>query len=131
MTAALGPWILRHPDVGNNMEQFILQFVTPEFSSPDAYMRAIVSPVIIFSEVSRSHATQACEVLGTFVKEGLTWSSEEHLNVHFRGIAHAMDDPEFPVRVHAALALTEMIILYPAGTGRVPLIFSALLMFSI
>ncbi|KAJ7643660.1 armadillo-type protein [Roridomyces roridus] len=95
MTAALGPWILRHPDVVNNMEQFILQFVTPEFQSPEAYMRAI-----------------ACEVLGTFVKEGLKWSSDEHLNVHFQAVAHALDDPEFPVRVQGALALTEMIILY-------------------
>ncbi|KAJ7105062.1 armadillo-type protein [Mycena crocata] len=95
MTAALGPWIMRHPDVSSNMEQFLLQFVTPEFSSPDGYMRAI-----------------ACEVLGTVTKEGLKWSSEEHLNVHFRAIAAALDDPEFPVRVQAALALTEMVILY-------------------
>ncbi|KAJ7133547.1 armadillo-type protein [Mycena epipterygia] len=95
MTAALGPWIMRHPDVGGNMEQFLLQFVTPEFSSPDGYMRAI-----------------ACEVLGTVTKEGLKWSSDEHLSVHFRAIAAALDDPEFPVRVQAALALTEMIILH-------------------
>jgi hypothetical protein len=26
MTAALGPWIMRHPDVGGNTEQFLLQF---------------------------------------------------------------------------------------------------------
>ncbi|KAJ6622613.1 armadillo-type protein [Mycena sp. CBHHK59/15] len=95
MTAALGPWIMRHPDVRGNMEQFLLQFVTPEFSSQDGYMRAI-----------------ACEVLGTVTKEGLTWSSEEHLNVHFRAVAAALDDPEFPVRVQAALALTEMVILH-------------------
>ncbi|KAJ7490549.1 armadillo-type protein [Mycena latifolia] len=95
MTAALGPWIMRHPDVGGNMEQFLLQFVTPEFSKPEGYMRAI-----------------ACEVVGTVTKEGLKWSSEEHLNVHFRAVAAGLDDPEFPVRVQAALALTEMIILY-------------------
>ncbi|KAJ7122255.1 armadillo-type protein [Mycena epipterygia] len=102
---------MRHPDVGRNMEQFLLQFVTPEFSSPDGYMRAIVP---------------ACEVLGTVTKEGLKWSSEEHLNVHFRAIATALDDPEFPVRVQAALALTEMIILHdsvktavsPQGVGK-------------
>lgn len=43
MTAALGPWIMRHPEVKNNMEQFMLQFVTPEFSSSEPYLRAIVS----------------------------------------------------------------------------------------
>ncbi|KAJ6583909.1 armadillo-type protein [Mycena vulgaris] len=80
MTAALGPWIMRHPD---------------EFSSPDGYMRAI-----------------ACEVVGTVTKEGLKWTSEANLSVHFRAVAAGLDDPEFPVRVQAALALTEMIILY-------------------
>ncbi|KAJ7274060.1 armadillo-type protein [Mycena rebaudengoi] len=95
MTAALGPWVMRHPDVRGNMEQFVLQFVTPEFASPDAYMRAI-----------------ACEVLGTVTKEGLEWSSEENLSTHFRAVAAALDDPELPVRVQAALALTEMVILH-------------------
>ncbi|KAJ7214009.1 armadillo-type protein [Mycena pura] len=98
MTAALGPWIMRHPDVNSNMEQFILQFVTPEFSSQEAYLRAM-----------------ACEVVGTVTKEGLKWSSEEvseHLSVHFRAIAAALDDPDFVVRVQAALALTEMIMQY-------------------
>ncbi|KAJ7740236.1 armadillo-type protein [Mycena maculata] len=95
MTAALGPWVMRHPDVSGNMEQFILQFVTPEFRSAEGYMRSI-----------------ACEVLGTVTKEGLKWSAPEHLDVHFRAVAAALDDPEFPVRVQAALALTEMIILY-------------------
>lgn len=42
MTAALGPFIMRHPDVKNSMEQFMLQHVLPEFISPDPYMRAIV-----------------------------------------------------------------------------------------
>jgi hypothetical protein len=26
MIAALGPWIMRHPDVSGNTEQFLLQF---------------------------------------------------------------------------------------------------------
>lgn len=42
MTAALGPFIMRHPDVKNNMEQFMVQHALPEFSSPERYMRAIV-----------------------------------------------------------------------------------------
>ena len=43
MTAALGPYIMRHPEVKNNMEHFMLQFVSPELSSPEPYLRAIVS----------------------------------------------------------------------------------------
>lgn len=42
MTAALGPFMMRHPDVKKNMEQFLIQHVLPEFASGDGYMRAIV-----------------------------------------------------------------------------------------
>ncbi|KAJ7238434.1 armadillo-type protein [Mycena rebaudengoi] len=94
MTAALGPRVMPHPDMRGNMEQFVLQFVTPEFASLDAYMRAI-----------------ACEVLGTVTKERLERSSEENLSTRFRAVAAALDDPKLPVRVQAALALTEMVIL--------------------
>lgn len=48
MTAALGPYIMRHPEVKNNMEHFMLQFVSPELSSPEPYLRAIVSWSPIF-----------------------------------------------------------------------------------
>jgi importin-7 len=42
MTVALGPFILRHPELKNNVESFMLQHVLPEFSSSEPYMRAIV-----------------------------------------------------------------------------------------
>ncbi|KAF5377980.1 hypothetical protein D9615_006718 [Tricholomella constricta] len=93
MTAALAPWMMRHPDVKGNMEAFIMQFVTPEFTSSEPYLRAI-----------------ACEVIGTVTKSGLAWSNEENLNINFRAIATALDDPEFPVKVNAALALTELVV---------------------
>lgn len=92
MTAALGHFIMRHPDVKNNMEQFLVEHVLSEFSSPEPYMRAI-----------------ACEVLGTVEKSGIKWSNEQNLRSHFTGVAACLDDPELPVRVHAALALTEMV----------------------
>ncbi|KAF8157919.1 armadillo-type protein [Crassisporium funariophilum] len=93
MTAALGPYIMRHPDVKNNMESFMLQFVSPELASPEPYLRAI-----------------ALEILGTVTKQGLVWSSADVLNNHFQAVARALDDPEFPVKVQAALALTEMVL---------------------
>ena len=46
MTAALGAFIMHHPEVKNNMEVFLSQHVLPEFTSPEPYMRAIVSPVV-------------------------------------------------------------------------------------
>ena len=48
MTAALGPFIMRHPEVKSNMEHFMLQFVSPELSSPEPYLRAIVSTCFSF-----------------------------------------------------------------------------------
>ncbi|KII90665.1 hypothetical protein PLICRDRAFT_52383 [Plicaturopsis crispa FD-325 SS-3] len=95
MTAALGPFIMRHPEVKNNMEQFMMQHVLPEFSATEPYLRAI-----------------ACEVLGTVEKSGMHWTVEANLDAHFRAVANALDDPEMPVRVQAALALTEMITVH-------------------
>lgn len=43
MTAALGHFIMRHPDVKNSMEQFLMQHVLPEFTANEPFMRAIVS----------------------------------------------------------------------------------------
>ncbi|KAL0564749.1 Nonsense-mediated mRNA decay protein 5 [Marasmius crinis-equi] len=93
MTAVLGPWIMRHPDARNNMEEFVEQFVAPEYTSSEPYMRAI-----------------ACEVLGAVVKSGIEWTNEENLDKNFRAVAAALDDPELPVRVQAILALTELIV---------------------
>jgi hypothetical protein len=42
MTAALGPFIMRHPDVKGQMEQFVMQHVTAQFNAPEPYLRAIV-----------------------------------------------------------------------------------------
>ncbi|KXN84333.1 hypothetical protein AN958_12748 [Leucoagaricus sp. SymC.cos] len=95
MTAALGPWIMRHHEVKNNMEQFILQFVTPELESSEPYIRAI-----------------ALEILGTVTKHGLAWSDKQKLEHHFKAVMKSLDDPELVVRVQAALALTEMILIH-------------------
>ncbi|KAF9257153.1 ARM repeat-containing protein [Marasmius fiardii PR-910] len=95
MTAALGPWIMKHPEVRGGMEGFVSQFVEREYTAGEPYLRAI-----------------ACEVLGTVVKSGIKWSSEEALYKNFQAVAAALDDPELPVRVQAVLALTEMIVAY-------------------
>ncbi|KAL4081168.1 armadillo-type protein [Scleroderma citrinum] len=95
MTAVLGPFMMRHPDVKGGMEQFLLQHVFPAFTAGEPYLRSI-----------------ACEVLGTVVKNGMQWTSSENLEAHSRAVAVALDDPELPVRVQAALALTKMAEVY-------------------
>ncbi|KAJ7755085.1 hypothetical protein B0H14DRAFT_3512404 [Mycena olivaceomarginata] len=95
MTAALGPWIMRHPDVGGNTEQFLLQFCDARvFERGGVYAGYCAS--------AQSSAPSP--------KEGLQWSSDEHLNVTSRAVAAALDDPEFPV--HAQAARTEMVLLH-------------------
>lgn len=42
MTSALGPFIMKHPQVKDSMEQFMLQHVLPEFKAPEPYLRSIV-----------------------------------------------------------------------------------------
>jgi hypothetical protein len=42
MTAALGPFIMRHPTVKTQMEAFLLQHVLPSFQAPEGYLRAMV-----------------------------------------------------------------------------------------
>lgn len=43
MIAALGPLIMRHEEVKDNMSQFMRQHVFPGFTAPEGYLRAIVS----------------------------------------------------------------------------------------
>ncbi|KZS92303.1 ARM repeat-containing protein [Sistotremastrum niveocremeum HHB9708] len=92
MTSALAPFIMRHPTVRPAMEQFLVRHVLPDLTSPEPFLRAM-----------------ACEVTSTLEKFDLQWTSPENLLVHYRGILRALDDPELPVRVHAALALNEMV----------------------
>jgi len=44
MTAALGKQIMQHPEAKKNMQQFMLQYVSPELESPQPFLRAIVRP---------------------------------------------------------------------------------------
>ncbi|TRM60552.1 armadillo-type protein [Schizophyllum amplum] len=94
MTAALGPYILRHPEIENTptMENFMQQYVLKQYQSPEPYMRSV-----------------ALEILGTLTKSGLTWANKEHLGQHFHAIVAALDDPELPVRVQAALGISELV----------------------
>ncbi|KAG8214391.1 armadillo-type protein [Butyriboletus roseoflavus] len=95
ITSALGPFIMRHPEVKRSMEEFMVLHVLPEFTASEPYMRAV-----------------ACEVLGTVVRHNIEWNNSENLARHSNAVANALDDPELPVRVQAALALTHMVVVY-------------------
>ncbi|KAJ7642370.1 armadillo-type protein [Mycena polygramma] len=96
MTHVLGPWLVLHPDFGPaKTEELILRFVVPEFANEEGWMRAA-----------------AFEVLGMATREKLEWSLNEHLTANLRAVLSALDDPAFPVRVQAVVALTEMIAHY-------------------
>ncbi|KAG2125272.1 hypothetical protein BD769DRAFT_1606742 [Suillus cothurnatus] len=42
MMSVLGPFIVRHPDVKGSIEQFMVQYVLPEFTSQEPYLRSVV-----------------------------------------------------------------------------------------
>jgi hypothetical protein len=52
MTAALGPCMMRHPEVKNSVEAIVMQCVTPEFRAQEGYLRAIVSFFFFSGSVS-------------------------------------------------------------------------------
>ncbi|KAG2009602.1 importin alpha re-exporter, variant 3 [Coprinopsis cinerea AmutBmut pab1-1] len=95
MTAALSPHMMSHPQVKGEMAQFILNFVSPQLEASEGYLKAI-----------------ALEIIGTVVKHGMQFSSPDILDKHFRAVAKLLDDKDFPVKVQAALALTEMVLVY-------------------
>ncbi|KAI0029851.1 ARM repeat-containing protein [Vararia minispora EC-137] len=92
ITAILGPLILRLSDIKSSMESVIVQHVLPEFQSQNAFMRYI-----------------AAELVGAAESNNIKWANEQHLQAAFQAIAAAMQDPELPIRVQAALCLAEMI----------------------
>ncbi|KAH9999685.1 armadillo-type protein [Russula compacta] len=92
MLSALAPFAMRHPDVKRKMEDFTIKHVFPEFTAPEGYMRAVAN-----------------EVVAAAVRNRITWTNNENLSQVFRAVAAGLDDTELPVRVHAALTLTEMV----------------------
>jgi importin-7 len=115
MTVSLAPFIMRHPDVKDNMEQFLMQHVLPCFSAPEPYLRAV-----------------ACEVLCAVERVGVKWTDDQvcrttrhgelsanplqNLRHHFTAVAAAMSDEELPVKVHSILALTQMITAHESSS---------------
>jgi hypothetical protein len=94
MMSVLGPFIVRHPDVKGSIEQFMVQYVLPEFTSQEPYLRSV-----------------ACEVFGVVTKASITRNTEENLNNHSCAVTLALDITN-SVRVQAALAITELFVLH-------------------
>ncbi|KAG9098720.1 hypothetical protein FRC06_006040 [Ceratobasidium sp. 370] len=105
MTACLAGVILEHPEAKGVMENFVVTHVLPEFDSGHAYLRAV-----------------ACELVTTLMRHRYEFSKSENLENLSRSVVHAIDDPELPVRLHAALALAELIDEPPVQQALKPMI---------
>ncbi|KAF9516474.1 hypothetical protein BS47DRAFT_1340813 [Hydnum rufescens UP504] len=92
MTSALGGVIMRNETVKPQMEEFVMKFVLPEFSSQLGFMRQA-----------------ACEVIGTLERFGMGWSNQANLEAIYHAVGNGIEDRELPVRVPAMMALVHLI----------------------
>ena len=91
MIGTLAPIILgKKSPVADQVEYFFVRHVFPEFRSPHGFLRA-----------------RACDTLQKF--EQLDFRDPNNLLIIYRNILESMTDPDFPVRVEAALALQPLI----------------------
>ncbi|KAG2125244.1 hypothetical protein BD769DRAFT_1776392 [Suillus cothurnatus] len=91
MMSVLGPFIVRYSNVKGSIEQFMVQYVLPEFTSQEPYLQSV-----------------ACEV--SISTTSVVFAL--NLNNHSSAVALAIDDRELPVRVQAALAITELAVVH-------------------
>ncbi|CAE6534492.1 unnamed protein product [Rhizoctonia solani] len=105
MTACLAGVIMEHPDAKGVMENYVVSHVLPEFRSEHAYLRAV-----------------ACELVTALMRHRFEFTEEANLEQLSGQVVHAFDDPELPVRLHAALALTELIQRPPVQQALKPMI---------
>ncbi|TIB90206.1 ARM repeat-containing protein [Wallemia mellicola] len=89
---ALSSIVMSSKKFGGMMESVFVNHVLPEFTSEHAFMRLI-----------------ACEMVQKYETWDITWSDKSNLEAHFTAVVNAMSDSQLPVRVLAALALTEQI----------------------
>ncbi|KAG8935091.1 hypothetical protein FRC03_002380 [Tulasnella sp. 419] len=90
MIVALSEVIMSNQEVKPAMEDFCMNLVLPEFSSPYGFLREI-----------------ACQVIGHLSSFKLEWKNSKNHEAVFHAIVKAIDDPELAVRVQAALSLAE------------------------
>ncbi|KAG9122758.1 hypothetical protein FRC07_000720 [Ceratobasidium sp. 392] len=105
MTACLASVIMEHPEAKSVMENFVVTHILPEFESGHAYLRAV-----------------AYELVTALMRQNFEFSQSENLERLSRSVVHAIDDPELPVRLHAALALAELIEKPPVQQALKPMI---------
>ncbi|KZV95467.1 ARM repeat-containing protein [Exidia glandulosa HHB12029] len=92
MTAVLVPHMVRNPAVRTSVAPFLAQHVLPSYAHPDGFMRNIALDVAVAIE-----------------KAEFRWPSPEDLEPHYAAALRALDDPDLPNRVQAAILLSEMV----------------------
>ncbi|KAF8713095.1 ARM repeat-containing protein, partial [Rhizoctonia solani] len=122
MTACLAGVILEHPDAKGVMESYVVSHVLPEFRSDHAYLRAVVRLYQLLRLNNKLTSDQACELVTALMRHRFEFTEETNLEQLSTQVVHAFDDPELPVRLHAALALTELIQRPPVQQALKPMI---------
>ncbi|KAG2143678.1 hypothetical protein DEU56DRAFT_754477 [Suillus clintonianus] len=82
MMSVLGLFIVHHLDVKGSIKQFVVQYVLPDFTSQEPYLRSVLTRF------------------------------KHNFNNHSRAVVLALDDRELPVRVQAVLAITELVVIH-------------------
>ncbi|KAI9202660.1 armadillo-type protein [Polychytrium aggregatum] len=76
----------KQSSIKDQMDQFLITHVFPEFDSPHAFLRL-----------------RACDLIHRYID--VDFANPEHKIFSFQKVLNAMQDPELPVRITAALAL--------------------------
>jgi len=89
---------------------FPLNFKLPSHTSDALYVMESQFFIMILT-----HSPQALEVIGTLVKQGFVFTNHDLLLQHFQAVFNALEDPNLPIKVQAALVLNEFITHFESG----------------
>lgn len=83
--------MLNHEKVASSLEAFFAQYVVPELTSSDRFLRL-----------------RACQLIAAFGSK-MAWRQSKNLEAAFAGVMQCTTDSELPIRVEAAGATTTLI----------------------
>ncbi|CAO1614377.1 unnamed protein product [Parajaminaea phylloscopi] len=91
MCRAMDLTMLNHEKVSTSLEGFFAQFVVPELTSQDRFLRL-----------------RACQLVSSFGSR-MAWRDSKNLEAAFTGVMQCATDAELPIRVEAASAIATLI----------------------
>ncbi|CAO1626737.1 unnamed protein product [Sympodiomycopsis kandeliae] len=91
MCKAMDLTMLNHEKVSASLEEFFANYVVPELTSQDRFLRF-----------------RACQLISAFGSR-MAWRNSKNLEAAFAGVMQCATDSELPIRVEAASATTTLI----------------------